>query len=369
VSAAPSEINFLIIPVDNEGNPITDGNNSTDNVGVVSTCPGGGEDKSGSIRTLMFSFQYVGLLDPTAVSDDVVKNIETLLHKRLGLRFLTCLPIIGRLLSDSSYTWVTRTSSLPVDKVSDDSCTANETETGFSCYVVDAGFTMDIVPAVTTTDEGTARTLGDFLSQQMDGGDLKDADELIHKLSLRGFPDSEVLVSETPTGDDPSAAAATGFEQDSVNTGGIIGGTVAIIAAAVIATMVAFFIMRKRRQSQEYLKHLEENGSLYSIEIDTEGGTSKENSPARAMVITGDDAYSGEDSMFDVYEEDGDPEEWNHDVKTCKSSTCQICQERKLKKPMFVPAATMAADVERDLAPIREKADKRSYPAPDTIDL
>ena len=317
------------------------------------------------------------LLEPEGLANLAVMEVEPVLHQQLALEFLTCdFDERRRRLDQIEERFeLLDLSSIPVDEVSSDACAADELEESdapFRCVVVDAGFTTRMF--IKASEEEVLQTFGDFLKELMASGDLNSADPSIHRLSFRGFSDSTVIIPPTPpqpgADDDSGAAGAQDGTNVDTNVGGIVGGTMAVVVAAVAALVVMFFIARRKKRSDEYLKHFEEN-SIYSIELD--GTFLEENSPeakARVLNDNDNDSYSSSvyhDTFLKSYEAEGTE---GHDVKTCKSSMCDVCQAHKLQMPSFVRAESMTAATQRDLGPKRyQSSNKRGYSHDDTVDL
>ena len=359
VSSAPSLVLFSMNEVDESGNKVREGTG----VGTQSECLNGPYDGEDAV-SLTFDFSYVALLEIGADAVDVVSDIESLVHKRLGLEFLDC-NSLDRRLSESSGAEFNpfMLSSLPVDEISSDSgCTSSETEEGYDCYVVNSAFTSRMFQ--NSSDESVLLEYADWLSDEMPAGRLNTANANIHKLEFRGISEGSIF-SGIPTADevtiDPSAAISqTGSNS---TTRKIVGGALAVGVAACAAIVLLFLALRKRRRNQMYLKQLDEK-SIVSLEPPT----SEEDANARdASIVDFDDVASD----FDIDDLEIDPQtEWNHNFETCQSRTCEICLEHKLQMPTFIPADQMTAEIERDLGPSRKRSDKtRDYHMFNTVDL
>jgi hypothetical protein len=359
---------FDEIPVDEDGNPIDGGGDNSTGGGINSECLEGPEDETGAVSA-QYTFQYVMLLEPAGIANLAVMNVEPVMHRQLGFEFLKC-EFARRFLQeveDEKIIELFELSSLPIDVVSGDACGGDEVsdeDAGAGCYVVDAGFTAKMF--LKGSEEEIIQTFGDFLSKLMASGRLNDADPEIRRLAFRGFSNSDVVVDSTPEGDGGDASGITGPVQTTNNNGGIIGGSIAVAAAAIAVVVVLALIMKRKKRNHDYLKQVEE-GSLYSIEIDTDS-LDTGNASTRALVLNEVDDQSSMSGMSNLMIDEG-TEAWGHDVKACKSSTCQICQAEKLQMPTFIPAEQMAAELERDLGPNREEPSRREYPAQDTVDL
>merc|ERR1719384_519696 len=111
-------------------------------VGTISRCPTPPGDTTNSVER-EFSFTYSMLLEPTASGDQAVQDIEGLMHNKLAFRFFTCEFSSRRRLRDAFE--LEEMNSLPEDSISrTESCSAEQQQSGYDCYVVDGGFTTKL---------------------------------------------------------------------------------------------------------------------------------------------------------------------------------------------------------------------------------
>lgn len=409
-SVAPSLPAFVTIPVDENGNPIPDGSgeeNGSDTGGNTSTggggsdtggntTDGGGGDSQGNTTTggsgggagalsecaevpanktgamdANFSFQYVMILNATGNADKAVMEIEPLMHRQLGVEFLTCKFEGRRRLQQDKGSppfELIKLNSLPVDTVSAVACSSDDVEPsdkGFNCFLVDAGFSASMF--LTGSSEEVVQSVGDFLTQLMTSGRWNETDSNIHRLAFRGFPEGTVLITSTPTtggGENVSGAQSV---SNAALVGGIVGGTMAVVIAAGAALVVMLLLVKRHRRNETYIKHLDD-GSLYSIDRGSETTLSAQDIP-NAVYVQDDDSGTSSHLAAVIKAYEDNPETWGHDVKTCKSSTCAVCQADRLNMPTFLPADVMAANTARDLGPARPPDTKRGYSHDDTVNL
>ncbi|KAI2489922.1 hypothetical protein MHU86_24676 [Fragilaria crotonensis] len=333
-SALPTSSAFVTIRIDENGNPIGDGDggNSTDQngglnggeVALLSECAGQPANETGA-STNVLEFQYVMILKPAISADSVVMEIEPILHRQIGVEFLTCDMQEQRKLqqatNDTPFT-VMDLSSLPMDKVAGFACADDDLQSsddGFNCFVVDAGFTSKMLFSASPGE--VLKTIASFLTELMASERWRDANQNIQRLAFRGFRDDMVTVAPTPSPDDendPNGAKGQLYNKP-MDEGFLDEGS----GPTLPVDGVPSFIVIQDDESKD--------SSGYG---------------ATANVVA-----SYHESMA----------AWGHDSRTCKSTTCAECQADKLLVPTFVPADVMKAQIKRDLAPLAAAAQARLY--------
>ncbi|KAI2491455.1 hypothetical protein MHU86_23116 [Fragilaria crotonensis] len=341
-SALPTSSAFVTIRIDENGNPIGDGDggNSTDQngglnggeVALLSECAGQPANETGA-STNVLEFQYVMILKPAISADSVVMEIEPILHRQIGVEFLTCDMQEQRKLqqatNDTPFT-VMDLSSLPMDKVAGFACADDDLQSsddGFNCFVVDAGFTSKMLFSASPGE--VLKTIASFLTELMASERWRDANQNIQRLAFRGFRDDMVTVAPTPSPDDendPNGAKGQLYNKP-MDEGFLDEGS----GPTLPVDGVPSFIVIQDDESKD--------SSGYG---------------ATANVVA-----SYHESMA----------AWGHDSRTCKSTTCAECQADKLLVPTFVPADVMKAQIKRDLAPLRPPRPRPGFIPKDTVEL
>jgi hypothetical protein len=355
------------------GNSTTTTTDSGGGAGALSECAEGPANKTGAMDA-KFTFQYVMILKSTGNADRAVMEIEPLMHRQLGVEFLTCNFQARRRLqqNESSPPFeLIELNSLPVDKVSTESCSSDDVEpsdAGSNCFLVDAGFSASMF--LKGSSEEVVQTFGDFLTQLMSSGRWNETDSNIQRLAFRGFPEGTVLITSTPTTGGSENVSGAQSVSNAALVGGIVGGTIAVVIAAGAALVLMLLLVKRYSRNETYLKHIDD-ASIFSIDQGSETTLSAQEGP-NAVFVHDDDSRTSSNlaataAVIQAYEDN--PETWGHDVKTCKSSTCAVCQADRLQMPTFVPADVMAANTARDLGPARPPDTKRGYTHDDTVNL
>jgi hypothetical protein len=104
------------------------------------------------------------------MADRAVMEIEPLMHRQLGVEFLTCNFQARRRLQQTRFPTIQliELNSLPVDKVSTESCSSDDVEpsdAGSNCFLVDAGFSASMF--LKGSSEEVSANLRDFLTRLM----------------------------------------------------------------------------------------------------------------------------------------------------------------------------------------------------------
>lgn len=255
----------------------------------------------------------------------------------------------------------TQLSSLPVDAVSSTTaCQPADLVAGQDCYVIDAGFTPSYV--TNGTSDFVVGEIGGYLNQTMASGGLNDSSVDLLGLNFLGFTQVPVDGEVTPEGEDrggDGGVAGVG-QSNSIDTtrDNMLIGAAAITVAAIGALALFVVVVRRRRNDQPYLKHLEDDESLFSIDGPATNNSSDSrgspDQPADRAIVLQDADYDGAES----YEEFG--------VEALHNSTSGWDHDLRMKQPMFVRAAE--AQIQEDLGP-KQTNTARTYFSPNTVDL
>ena len=298
---------------------------------------------------------------------DALSLVESRFNRILAIRFLTCATPARRLLHNTSIyddiddnnTW-SSLSSLPKDIVTEGSvCTMNETFLGSTCLVISGGISPELTQ--TTTMEELYDTVGNFLLDSTNLASISEQIPGVTGIIVRGFTHLSVGGGDvTPDYQNTVTGAAQSTDSNTTNPV-LVGGSVAIVVAAMGLLLVGILLVKQRRTTRAltYLKQVEDSQDIYSL-----GNTaSEEEFPQKKHAIVWNESDDTESIAEQVYGEE-------HQIDTCVSTTCQICQNNKLQRPTFVKAEAMQEGIQRDLGLGRSRADvPREYYSPNTVDL
>ena len=361
-SLAPSTLTFETITI--QGN---DDGNGEGEAGQLAIC----KIDSSSNKTFIpqvLTFDYILTFHPNFTTiEEALPLVESRLNRILAIHFLACATPARRLILNSSIyddndvnsTW-SSLSSLPKDIVTEHSvCTANETVLDSTCIVISGGITPEL--SQTTTMEELYATVGDFLLYSTNLRSIPNQVPGVTGISVRGFTHVSVGGGDiTPDYHATVTGAAQSTDSNTTNPA-LVGGSVAIVVAAVGLLLVGILLVKRQRTTRAltYLKQAEDSQEVYSL-----GNTaSEEELPQKKHAIVWNDSEDSESIFEYAYGEE-------HQIETCASTTCQICQDNKLQRPMFVKAEVMQEEIQRDLGLGQSRADiPREYYSPNTVDL